>query len=189
MNTDAPRWPRLQARELAEEILARLKPATERIEIAGSLRRQLPTVGDIEIVFIPKLEDRPFDLISTEPVDVTEEAINLMVERDYLRKRPSIIGSYAWGPMNKLALHAATGIPVDLFATTPLHWVNTLFLRTGGKETIQQIAMAANRKGWSFEAYGAGFRKLDNTDAFVPQSERDIYQFLGLPYQEPEQRA
>ena len=42
-----------QAREIAEGVKAKLAPHCERIEIAGSIRRGKPVVGDIEIVCVP----------------------------------------------------------------------------------------------------------------------------------------
>ncbi len=40
--------------QIAEKVKAQLAPHCERIEIAGSIRRKKPDVGDIEIVAIPK---------------------------------------------------------------------------------------------------------------------------------------
>lgn len=47
------RIPLQQALKLAEKIMAELAPCCARIEIAGSIRRGLPTVGDIDIVCLP----------------------------------------------------------------------------------------------------------------------------------------
>jgi hypothetical protein len=46
------------ARKLADNLIAHLAPSCERIEAAGSLRRYKPTVGDIELVCIPKINTR-----------------------------------------------------------------------------------------------------------------------------------
>ena len=43
-----------QARNIAENILTLLRPFCQRSEIAGSVRRSKPAVGDIEIVVMPK---------------------------------------------------------------------------------------------------------------------------------------
>jgi DNA polymerase/3'-5' exonuclease PolX len=51
---------------IAGRIVEALRPYCERIEIAGSLRREKPMVGDIEIVAIPR---RPVDLFG-EPVSM-----------------------------------------------------------------------------------------------------------------------
>jgi DNA polymerase/3'-5' exonuclease PolX len=45
-----------RAREIAEKLVEKLAPYCERIEIAGSIRREKAEVKDIEIVAIPKDE-------------------------------------------------------------------------------------------------------------------------------------
>ena len=51
------RYPLPFARDQAHSLLRTLAPYCERIEIAGSIRRQAPTAGDIELVAIPRWED------------------------------------------------------------------------------------------------------------------------------------
>ncbi|MBU2597552.1 MAG: hypothetical protein KJ757_08345 [Planctomycetes bacterium] len=46
-----------KAKAIAEELKSLLEPACERITIAGSIRRQKPDVGDIELLCIPKYVD------------------------------------------------------------------------------------------------------------------------------------
>ena len=43
-----------KAKAIAEELKALLEPVCQRVEIAGSIRRQKPEVGDIELLVIPK---------------------------------------------------------------------------------------------------------------------------------------
>jgi len=50
------KMPYTEARALADQLVAQLAPACERIEVAGSIRRKKEEVGDIEIVAIPKME-------------------------------------------------------------------------------------------------------------------------------------
>ena len=51
--SDTPKRPRAQAIKVAEKVVAALDPCCTWIEMAGSLRRESPMVGDIEIVAIP----------------------------------------------------------------------------------------------------------------------------------------
>lgn len=90
---------------------------------------------------------------------------------------------------NKLAIHAASGISVDFFATTEKCWWNSMVVRTGGKQSNLNITTAAQRQGYSFEAYGSGFRKLGHPEEHYPTtSEADVFEFVGLPYLKPEDR-
>ena len=55
--SEGPRIPRARALMLAQGLIETLRPHCERIEIAGSLRRGKPDVGDIELVCIPKADE------------------------------------------------------------------------------------------------------------------------------------
>lgn len=48
-----------QAQRLAQQLVVDLEPACERIEVAGSIRRQRSQVKDIELVVIPRWSVRP----------------------------------------------------------------------------------------------------------------------------------
>jgi len=52
------KYPRMAALSVAKELCDLLKPVTQRLIVAGSLRRRKEQVGDVEIVFIPKWEHR-----------------------------------------------------------------------------------------------------------------------------------
>ncbi|GAH73129.1 unnamed protein product, partial [marine sediment metagenome] len=43
-----------KAKVIAENLKSLLAPVCEKIEVAGSIRRQKPDVGDIELLCIPK---------------------------------------------------------------------------------------------------------------------------------------
>lgn len=184
---DKPKYPRSAAIAAAKEILAEL--ITERVVIAGSLRRRKPLVGDIEILYIPKTETGPdpADLFSHRTLNLTDQSIQAMIQRRLIAPRENTLGSTTWGEKNKLARHLPSGIPVDFFATSPRAWHNYLVCRTGGAENNVAISTAAQKKGWSWHPYRSGF--TDDQGQFVPvHSEQDVFTLIGLPYLEPWQR-
>jgi hypothetical protein len=63
---------------------------------------------------------------------------------------------------------------------------DVLVVRTGGKVTNQRIAMAAIKKDWHLQAYGAGFSTPQGD--VICKSERDVFELVGLRYLEPWQR-
>lgn len=163
-----------KARAIAEELKELLAPGCHRIEIAGSIRRQKPDVGDIELLVIPRahyLDKRLYDLMME----------NVLAMR--LNKR----GSRVYGPKNKLMVHIPSGIGVDIFSTTEECWPVTLVVRTGPKESNVAIAMAAQKRGWRLKAYGRGFTLADGSE-LICRSEEDVFRAVGLPYQRPEER-
>jgi len=165
------------ARKVAEELVERLTPACERIEIAGSLRRRKPMVGDIELVCIPKYDG---------VLDMLDQAIRGLMFNGVLDYRLNKGDIRTYGPKNKLLRHVPSGIGVDVFCTTPDCWAVTLFLRTGGAATNQRIATEALKRGWRFQAYGRGF--TTPYGEVICHSEEDVFASLGLPYLPPERR-
>lgn len=187
MTPDAkPRFPAQLAVRVAAELAAALAPAVDRLVYAGSLRRECPTVGDLEILYIPRLELRsdPDDLFHGERlVNVADEAIARLESTRILERRLNVNGSQMFGDKNKLMRHIATGLPVDLFSANPDNWANYLVCRTGPAESNTLIAARALARGWHWHPYGAGFscgREL------VPmRTEKEVFDFVGLPYHEP----
>lgn len=166
-----------KAKAIAEELKALLEPVCQRVEIAGSIRRQKPEVGDIELLCIPKFIDG---------VDQLDREIGALVIQGRLGFRLNKRGSRAYGPKNKLMVHLPSGIGVDIFSTDLECWPVALVVRTGSAETNKRIAMAAIRKGWHLRAYGRGFTTPGGE--MVCRSERDVFELVGLPYLPPEQR-
>lgn len=170
---------------LAEKIVEELRPFCERIEIAGSLRRKKETVGDIEILFIPRMEDRQMDMFSTEPMDLAHEELNRWLATGIVSKREGEKGTTSWGPKNKLAQHPS-GIGIDFFSTTAENWWVSLVIRTGGKETNLSLTNGAIALNMHLNAYGSGFTKLGKV---IPcHSEEDVFRLAGVRYREPEER-
>ena len=183
-----------EAVAVAQQLYTALLPFCERCKVVGSLRRRKATVGDIEILYISRTQDVAVDLFgNTKIVSLAGGAIEAMLDDDIgrgatLRKRQNVKGSEIWGPLNKLAVHVSSGIPVDLFATTPENWWNSLVTRTGGKMSNILLCKSAIKKGWNFEAYGSGFVKQITGERHQSTSEQDVFEFVGLPYREPQYR-
>jgi DNA polymerase (family 10) len=182
------RWPASIARKVANELATELAPRCERIEIAGSLRRGKADVGDIEILYVPRIGQVrvPGELFPRQG-SLADELLEQWLARGIITKRFNINGSAARGTLNKLAAHAGSGIPVDLFATTTERWFVSLDVRTGSKEMNTTLAGNALRRGMQLHTYGV----LENTKTgqqIIPQSEREVFERLGVPYREPAER-
>ena len=186
-------YPADRAMEVAKQLRDMLSPFCEpdRCKIVGSLRRQKIWVGDIEILYVPKFRLKAADLFkesASQMTNLADEMLDSMVNQEIIKPRPNKNGVTAWGEQNKLAVHVESGIPVDFFATTEDGWVNALVVRTGGKQNNIQICSAARKLGWTFEAYGTGFRSLRGLPYHPTTSEKDVYDFVKLPYLEPVNR-
>jgi DNA polymerase (family X) len=188
IQTDKPRFPNALGMAVAAELCRALTPACERIIVAGSLRRRKPTIGDVEILYIPKLvrKQDPADMFSTMESNLADEVIALLEKNGVLERRKNTLGREMFGPKNKLMRHVSSGIPVDLFSATEENFWNYLVCRTGPAESNIRIAEAAKRRGYKWNPYGSGFTRADET--FPMHSEEEVFQFVGMPFLKPEER-
>jgi DNA polymerase/3'-5' exonuclease PolX len=188
------KFPAADALAVAKELCAAIKPVTEALIVAGSLRRRRPQVGDVEILFIPKkrIENDPTVLrLGDEPkmeVDEVELALWRLTLEGMISRRKNARGNVTWGPQNKLALHAASGIPVDLFAAKPENWWNLVVCRTGNAAHNIRLCQSARAKGWKWSPYGEGFYDNRGTLVYRVNSERDVFDGVGLKWREPWER-
>ena len=182
------KFPAEKAARVAEEIREWLCPFCEPayLEVAGSLRRGRPEGGDIEIIYVPRLE---IIVPDGQLVPVLTNLVDLHLEDALLAgaftKRPNALGRDTWGEKIKLALHTDSGIPVDFFAATKDNWWNYLVCRTGPAESNVAICQAAIARGWKWEPYSGGFMNPESRNYHAVQSEREVFEFVGLNYQEP----
>ena len=109
----------LKAEELANKIVKHISPAMVRCQVAGSVRRKKPVVGDIEIVGLPA---------------DGEELVRLLGEVGTPIK-PGVPGVVPWPlkPSGKyMRLHLPEiGCNLDLFNAHELNWGGVLLMRTG----------------------------------------------------------
>jgi DNA polymerase/3'-5' exonuclease PolX len=181
------RYPHKVACEVAGEILAALKPACTRIAVVGSVRRLRPLVKDIEILYAPALTYEKADLFYTEPVNMADRVIAWLLTEGKIEKRTNTLGRETWGPLNKLARHVETGIPIDLFSATEENWWNLLVCRTGPKQSNIDISTAAQKKGLQWRPYEKGYTTPGH-HWLEPHSEAEVFELVGLPYKEPRDR-
>lgn len=80
--SDKPKFPAKLARSVGEKIVEALSPVCARIQIAGSLRRGKPLVGDVEIVYVPR-----FTEVSGVEILTTGGAMIMTFSRTQSRRR------------------------------------------------------------------------------------------------------
>ena len=157
-----------QALPIANRIKAQLEPHCERIEIAGSIRREKPEVGDIEIVAIPK----PYD------VGLFESGI------------ATVVNCWPKGKGElpcKYTQRIVEGVTLDLFFAVPENWGLIYAIRTGSAEYSHRVlAIGWVRKGY----YSDGGMLFDRKgrEAHI-REELDLFGLIGIPWVEPRDRT
>jgi DNA polymerase/3'-5' exonuclease PolX len=142
--TKTRRIPLVDALTLAEDLRAELAPACVRIEIAGSVRRRMQIVGDIELVAVPWLQAPLIqEQLFGADVEVTvrnafDERCAELREQGELADRLDVRGRPAWGAKFKRALYH--DVPCDLFSVlAPAQWGVIYAIRTGPADFSHQF--------------------------------------------------
>lgn len=167
------------ARSLADQVIINLRRACQRIEIAGSLRRLKPEVGDIEILAVPHC---PADLFGQAQFD--SSAVDTILRRMAADRGWKITRN---GPRFKQV--ELGPITLDLFLCTAPEWGSQFVIRTGPADYSHWL-VTPRRYGGAMPGH---LRQKDgrlwsgDTPLETPE-EADFYQALGLPWVEPENR-
>lgn len=191
--------PRATALVVAERVVAMLRPSCERIEVAGSLRREKREVRDIEIVVVPRWEDRATgDLWQTGvSVDLLEERVGALLAGGFLAARDvanhrsggHVEYQQKLGPAFKALV--ADEIPLDLFVVRPpATWGCIFALRTGPGDWNTKLVTECQAIGRRVAGGQAlAWVAASNTWRTVPTPEEaDFFRALGQEWVEPRDR-
>ncbi len=162
-----------QALEIAGRVKSELAPHCERIEIAGSIRRQKPDVGDIEIVCIPK------------PYETGLFASGIAKVAGQWQK---VKGEFPCLYTQRILPHPDGDhfIKLDLFIATKDNWGLIFAIRTGSAEYSHRVLAA----GWVRRGYWSVGGELHNHKGDICEipEERDLFRLIGIPFCKPEDR-
>ena len=151
------------AMEAAETVLERLRElsAVRRAAYAGSLRRMVETIGDVDLL-----------VASEDPGPVMEAFTGYgFVDR-----------ILATGD-TKSSIVTREGLQVDLRVVPPEVWGAAMIYFTGSKPHNIRIREMAVRKGLKLSEYGL-FRAKSGR-LIVAETEEEVYERLGLPWITP----
>jgi DNA polymerase/3'-5' exonuclease PolX len=130
-----------QAKTLAEKIKGELAPGCERIEVAGSIRRQKPVIGDIELVAIPLFARSLFPDVNGQ--SLLDIQLGNLVEQGRL-----IPGDKNGQNYKNFYIPAVDDLKLDLFITSPEYWPVIFAIRTGSAEFSRRLVTPRNKGGF-----------------------------------------
>jgi len=184
------RVPLAEAAALADELVELLAPVCDRLVVAGSIRRQRPDVGDIELLAVPLLQPR-LDLFgedaSAPPVSRLDALCDDLISRGTLSTRLDVHGRGAYGAKYKRLRYR--DLPLDLFSATPDNFGLLLVIRTGPAAYSRRLVTERRYGGWMPSGCRVkdGFLWRDGDKVPVP-TEADLYALLGRPFDAPQVR-
>lgn len=167
------------ALHIATKIVEELRPLCERIEIAGSIRRRCPEIGDIDLVILPGPEgDRPIRerlQRNCNPVTDGQQSTTLRMPM-----------SGPW-PGAQIDVWFARPETSDLFGTTPTNWGSLLLCRTGSREHNIRIVKKAESEGLRWKPH-EGLFDAATGKLITSQTEEQIFEALGMKFVNPGDR-
>jgi len=176
--SEGPKYPYDYALNAAQVIVNHLRPVCQRIEIAGSLRREKDEVGDIEIVAIPQYST---DLFANQfySAGVIGEVLH---NRGFKMDKD--------GENYKKFYFEFYNIWVDLFLTTPEQWGLIFMIRTGSADFSRLMVTPRNKYGhMPSNLHVAGGRVHDAIGNVLDTPEEvDIFRLWGMEFIEPKNR-
>lgn len=181
----------------AQEIVEKLKPFCNQIEIAGSIRRKKATVYDVELVVVAKTQPRTvLDLFAPpkqelEPVQQFIDAVKMLGE--ITKGDPK--GRH-------VQIQTVHDFQLDLFITSKEDFGRQLAIRTGPAEYSGKIIAGGwVKRGWCGTEDGLRKRKectekSGKWHCVVPRptlpppflTEEFFFNFIGLKWIEPQFR-
>jgi DNA polymerase/3'-5' exonuclease PolX len=189
---------RPDAVEKARAFIDRIDDCCERLTVAGSLRRRLAMIGDIEIVAVPKVERVMAGLLGDIETEVDRLGVRLdeLLEDGDVAKRLDRNGAPRWGPTLKYLTYRDAA--VDLFCPEAARFGWILALRTGPAAFSRQLVVRPDRRtrdgrpgllpltlapqdGWLTDRMSG--RRIDTPE------EADVFHLFKLPYLEPWERT
>ena len=162
----------IDAMEIADPLLEKLKKVkgVKQAEIAGSLRRRLETVGDLD-----------FLVAAADPKPVMDWFVSHSGVKDILAQGET-----------KSSVLLENGIQADLRVVPESQFGFALIYFTGSKEHNIKLRERSLKQGWSMSEYGFEPVKKKTPLPFKSgkksPTEESIYESLGLIYIPPELR-
>ena len=172
-----------KARAIAERFCTYLKPFCDEICIAGSIRRECETIGDVEVVIIPKNE---FSMGQAFPEGYPGMVVN--------------------GARLKRFKYPESGIQIECYITNWNDFGRILAIRTGSSfYSHTALAMQWNRRGYCGTSDGLRLKKecdhkgstwrikpeYKNCPTLPPvfDTEMKFFEFIGAKYIPPQERS
>ena len=157
-----------EAQRIAAPIKTTVEPLCKLIEVAGSIRRQKPTVHDIDFVVVAKS-------------DADWQKINEKLKQ--LKSNPNCSGN----SVIKAFVPCQDGLfQVDFYRAQPSTFGIHLLVRTGSAEHNMWLAGYAISKGMRIR-YSEGLIK--DGVAVAGETEQGVFEALGLSYPLPSERG
>jgi len=198
-----------EARQLAEAALALLAPYCDRIEVGGSIRRERMSIGDVELVAVPRFgtafvrdpNDPMFGGCERENTNLLRNALDDLVADGAMQARLGKDGKAARGDRYQRLVYRAFAL--DVFSVLePAQWGCVFTLRTGPHQFNRWLVTprpagalptSTVMDAGSLWIGARDYSKKDNPITYkgsqiLTPTEQSFFDALGIPWIPPHQR-
>jgi len=163
-----------RAEFLAGHLVKRISPFLKRVEIAGSIRRKVEVVGDIEIVAVPVMNTDLFQ----------EQATPVL---DPLRLELQKIGRLVKNGNRYIRVHLTKpDVYADIFIVwPPATWGSILAIRTGPHDLGKYVVTKCRERGF---IHKDGHAVKEDGTPVATDTEEQFFALAGLECPKPEHR-
>lgn len=170
----------------------------DQLVVAGSLRRRLARIGDVEVVAVPKIQQAADGLFADRltEIDLLDARMHALLDAGTVAKRLDARGHPRWGPIVKYLTFQDTRVDLFTPCAERLGWI--LVLRTGPAAFSRQLVVERGRRtkdgrsgllpptlrpndGWLTD-------RVSGRRVATP-TERDVFEAFGLDWLEPWERT
>jgi DNA polymerase (family X) len=162
------------AKKWATDICDQLIPLCDRIEIAGSIRRQEQLCDDIDLVC--QCTDKQRAAVRARCLRANPE----------IRQSGDCILSIVLNNGIRVQVNFARPTMTELFEETPSNWGSIMLCRTGPKEFNQSICLRAGVLGYHWNPF---YGIYERNRLLASETEEDIFHILKWRYIEPINRC
>lgn len=190
--SDSPKRSLAEMQSIALALVGELQPYCARIEIAGSIRRQRPEVGDIELVCVPRIEQRVITgCLLPQFVNELDQYVTRQLMTDRWDYRLDKNGRRAYGPKFKRLLVRDPFAALDLFSVIePAQWGVINLIRTGPADYSRRCVTPRYKGGYLPNDCEVRDGGIYRDGALLPcPEEADVYRICGRDYEAPDVRG
>lgn len=155
------RFDRKFAETVAEEIIDKLQDHLMKYLICGSIRRQKSTVGDIDIVAVPK------SVYALDEESLSDVISKIDPDGGKIAKSLGKSGAKRFLNGDLIKRFQYKGISIDLYLADEATFGTLVLIRTGSKEHNIKLTKIARSKGLKLFASGKGLCQVDDKDNVI----------------------
>lgn len=163
------------ARAAADKLVALIRDACERVEIAGSIRRGKAEVHDAELVVIPRAGLWPL--------------LDGLVAQGVVGKAVYSDGKQRWGQTQRGV--DVDGVMVEIFTADAINWGYQLWLRTGPGPANTHVMKwrSFTKSSAPWQPLGGYIHDAKKGQRLIVPDEATMFAILGVAYIPPHERT